>query len=114
MVAPLDARAQLVAGDETFELAMNFRTIALAEGEVAGAISGMSKAPTLSGMAALVWAFAQPAHPALTLDQAAALCLNHGEAVGAALRVLIERGGARGAKEGDARPPKPRGTRPAS
>ena len=110
MVAPLDSRATLVAGDETFDLAMNFRTIALAEAEVPGAISGMGKAPTLSGMAALVWAFAQPAHPELTLDEAAALCLEYGEVVGAALKTVLTRGGAEAAKGGTARPPKAKGT----
>lgn len=102
MVAPLDSRATLVAGDETINLVMNFRTIALAELEMPNAIAGGGG--TLSGMAVLVWAFAQPAHPDLTLDQAAMLCLEHGPEVGAALAQVIARGGAKG--DGTARPPK--------
>jgi hypothetical protein len=102
MVAPLDSRATLVAGDEKIDLVMNFRTIALAETERPDAIAGGGG--TLSGMAVLVWAFAQPAHPDLTLDQAAALCLEHGPAVGAALAQVIARGGAKG--DGTARPRK--------
>lgn len=96
MVAPLDSRATIVAGDETFELVMNFRTIALAEAEQAGALTSMSTSPSLSGMAVLVWAFAQPAHSDLTLDQAATLCIDHGAACGEALRQVISRGGAKG------------------
>jgi hypothetical protein len=103
MVAPIDSRATLVAGEETFDLAMNFRTIALAESEKADAIRGMSGGGTLSGMAVLVWAFAQPAHPDLTLDHALALCFDHGAAVGEALSQVIARGGAKG--DGQPRPP---------
>lgn len=86
MVAPIDARATLIAGEESIELAMNFRTIALAEDTQADVVTSFGAGkPKLSGMAALVWAFAQPARPDLSLDQALALVMQHGTAVGAAL-----------------------------
>lgn len=106
MVAPIDSRADLVAGDETFTLAMNFRTIALAEDTRPDALTGFGTTPTISGMAALVWAFAQPAHPTMTKDQALALVFEHSEAVGSTLREVITRGSAKGT--GAAHPPKPR------
>jgi hypothetical protein len=105
MVAPFDSRASFTAGDETFELAMNFRTIALAEAEQPGAITGMSSTPTMSGMAVLVWAFAQPKHPDLSLDQALTLCVEYGAECGEALRQVIARGSAKG--DGAPRPPAP-------
>jgi hypothetical protein len=92
MVAPIDSRADLVAGEETFTLAMNFRTIALAEDLRPDALTGFGTKPTLSGMAALVWAFARPAHPKLTHDEALALVFDHAEAVGETLRMVITRG----------------------
>jgi hypothetical protein len=105
MVAPFDSRATIVAGDEKFEIAMNFRTISLAEAEHAGALTSMSTSPTLAGMTVLVWAFAQPAHPDLTLDQAMTLCVDHGAACGEALRQVISRGSAKG--DGAPRPSAP-------
>jgi hypothetical protein len=86
MVAPIDARSTLVVDDETIELAMNYRTIALAEDTQVDVVTSFGAGkPKLSGMATLVWAFAQPAHPELTLDQALGLVVRSGAAVGVAL-----------------------------
>lgn len=113
MVAPIDATAQLVAGDETFTLAMNYRTIALAEEAQPDVVTAFgSGKPKLSGLAALVWAFAQPAHPTLTLDQALALVFQHGEAAGTAVAACFRLAtkGAAAPDDAAARPRAKRGT----
>ena len=90
MVAPIDASASFEADGESFTLRMNFRTIALAEAEQPTALMNFGQGrPTVSGMALLIWAFAQPAHEDLTKDQALALAIRHGDAVGKALREVI-------------------------
>lgn len=112
MVAPIDATAALEADGETLTLRMNFRTIALAEDLRADAVAGFGvRAPTASGMAALVWAFAQPDQPRLTQDEAMALVFRHGEAVGGALRELFGKAAAKPEKpstEGNVPPAPPR------
>lgn len=100
MVAPIDARATLEAEDETITLVMNWRTIALAEEVRADAVTAFGGGrSTLSGMALLVWAFAQPepgaaGAAALTRDEALALCMRHGEATGKALARVFKLGAA--------------------
>ncbi len=107
MVAPIDTTASFDADGETFTLTMNYRTIALAEGLKADAITGFGTQPTVSGMAAAIWGFARPAHPKLTHDEALALAVRHGAAAGEALRQVIAAGSAPPEAQGDgaARPP---------
>lgn len=96
MVAPLDAQATLDVDGETITLAMNFRTIALAEEVKEDVVTGFGEGRTnVSSLALLVWAFAQPAHPTLSQDQALTLVFQHGSAVGAALRTVFERASAK-------------------
>ena len=113
MIAPIDARASFEAEGETLTLQMNFRTIALAEDAKPDVVNSFSRGgkPTLSGVAALIWAFAQPAHPELSQDQALALVMRHGEAAGAALAEVFRAGTATAGGEpadGTARPRKSR------
>ncbi len=105
MVAPIDAKASFEAEGETFELAMNFRTIALAEDAKADVVTSFgSGKPTVSGMSILIWAFAQPAHPDLTTEDAFALAIRHGEAVGGALGKVFAAASAKA--DGSENPPK--------
>ncbi len=108
MVAPIDATASFKAGDETFTLAMNWRTIALAEDMRSDAVTAFGQGkPTVSGLAALLWGFAQPAHPKLSIDQCLALAFQHGEAVGKALGEVFGKASpkAKPAKAGAPDPP---------
>ncbi|MDE0878926.1 MAG: hypothetical protein OSB00_09755 [Sphingomonas bacterium] len=106
MVAPIDAKATLDVDGETFTLTMNFRTIALAEDRRSDVVTSFGQGkPTVSGMALLIWAFARPAHPELTEDEALALALHYGDVTGAALGDLFERASAKG--DGSANPPRP-------
>lgn len=86
MVAPIDARATVTVDGESFALVMNYRTIALAEDAKPDVVTTFgSGRPTLTGMATLVWAFAQPAHPELSQDEALALVLRGSKDIGDAL-----------------------------
>lgn len=107
MVAPIDATATLDVDGEPITLAMNFRTIALAEDAREDVVTGFGEGRTnVSSLALLVWAFARPAHPELTHDQALTLVFQHGSAVGAALRTVFEKASAKPAKgDGAAHPP---------
>lgn len=88
MLAPVDAKATFEAGGETFTLAMNMRTIALAEREWSEAVTGFLTAnTTLTGTSTLLWAFAQPAHPDLTRETALAMVMAHHEPI---LDALVE------------------------
>lgn len=112
MVAPIDARAPLEADGETLTLTMNMRTLALAK--AAGVNFFRMKATDELDpfdMAAIVRAFAAPAHPKLSEDEAFAIVVRHADAVGEALKSLSEHFAA-AAKGGDsARPRKTRQTR---
>jgi len=108
MVAPIDARATFEAAGETFQLAMNYRTIALAEDAKPDVVTAFGTGkPTITGMTTLVWAFAQPAHPDLTLDQALAIVMQHSDAAGSALGECFHLGtkGAAAPDDADANPP---------
>lgn len=110
MVAPVDATASFMAGDEQITLALNFRTIALAESQGADVITGLgAETQKVSSIAVLVWAFAQPAHPDLTLDQALAIVMYHGEAANEAMAELFAKAAPASAEGKAARPPKARG-----
>nr|AGU09812.1 hypothetical protein [uncultured organism] len=107
MVAPMDATATLDAGGEQITLAMNFRTIAIAEDAKEDVVTGFGEGRTnVSSLALLVWAFAQPAHPALSHDQALTLVFQHGAAVGTALRTVFQKASAPAVKgDSAAHPP---------
>ncbi len=105
MVAPLDSRTTIAAGDETVTLAMNFRTIALAEAEQVDVVSTMGADGSLSSPALLIWAFAQEAQPGLTKDQAMAIVFHHGKAAAEALTAIYAKASAPPAKVDDDHPP---------
>lgn len=109
MVAPIDAKATFDVDGEPITLVMNFRTIALAEDEAPDVVTAFgSGKPKLSGMATLVWAFARPAHPDLTLDDALAIVMRHGKAAGEALGKVFAAASAAVPKGGAGGEPAPR------
>lgn len=115
MVAPIDAKAELTIGEgdevETFTLAMNFRTMALAK--AAGFnLFKMDTERELDpfDLAAILRAFALPAHPKLTDEQAFAIAIQNAEAVGAAIQSMTEAFGAQ-ATAGKGNPPKTQQTK---
>ena len=107
MVAPIDARASITVDDQPLALQLNFRTIALAEEEKADAVTAFGAGkPTLSGMAALLWAFAQPARPDFTIDEAFAIMMRHGKEAGEAISECFARATKGAEPDGAGSPPK--------
>lgn len=108
MVAPIDAKATLEVEGETFTLAMNMRTFALAK-QAGFNFFAMKAGDQLDAfdLTAILKAFATPAHPAMTEEEAFAIALRHGDALGATIQRMSEEFGAQ-VKAGDARPPKAR------
>ncbi|RIA37476.1 hypothetical protein DFR49_3361 [Hephaestia caeni] len=111
MVAPIDAKVSLDAAGETIELAMNFRTLALAK-KAGFDFFRMKPSDELDAfdLATIVRAFAAPAHPDLTEEEAFAIAVRHADQVGTAMKALAEEfATAAGADEkgkSAARPPK--------
>ncbi len=105
MVAPLDSRTTIAAGDETITLAMNFRTIALAEAEQVDVVTTMGADGSLSSPALLVWAFAQEVHPGLSKDQALAIVFHYGKAAAEALTAIYAKASVPPAKADADHPP---------
>jgi len=91
MVAPIDAKAIIQAGDEQITLQLNFRTLALAKAGGVNLLGGADLgAMDPLDLAVLVRAFATPAHPDMTEDQALALLIRHGSACTAAITELAQ------------------------
>lgn len=111
MVAPVDATATLTVGEgeeaETFTLAMNFRTFALAKAAGHDFFAMGDQSLDAFALVAILKAFATPAHPKLTEDEAFAIVMRHGDQVGETIRQMSEAFGAQiGKPKGGARPPK--------
>lgn len=112
MVAPIDAVTTLTAGGQTLKLQLNWRTIALAEDQRADAVTSFGGGkPNLSGLAAILWAFAQPAQPDFTMDDAFALVMRHGKDVGEAVSACFAAASKEAEPEGDGSPTKSAGAR---
>lgn len=105
MIAPIDARATIDAGEDKVELVLNFRTIALAAAAGVELLAGTITLDAISTVKLLA-AFATPAHPGFDEEQAFALMLRHGEACGAAVSTLLTSFAA--AAGAEANPPTPR------
>lgn len=91
MVAPIDATATLQAGDETFTLAMNMRTFALAKAAGYNFFKmGAGQELDAFDLSAILKAFATPAHPDMTEEIAFAIACLHGEALGRTIQEMSE------------------------
>lgn len=79
MLAPIDAVATVEAGGDTITLTLNFRTLALcARGGVDLLAEGGAGELDVYKMATVIAAFAKPAHPDFTDEDAFALLVRHG------------------------------------
>lgn len=98
MVAPIDAKASFeVEGDE-FTLRLNFRTLSLAKKAGVNLMAGDEMDPL--DVATAIRCLATPDHPKMTDEEAFAIVLRGGEAVGEALTTLFADFG--GSAEGNA------------
>lgn len=97
MVAPIDAKVSFEAEGETFTLRLNFRALSLAKAEGVDLLSGSDLHPL--EVATAVRCLAVQEHPDMTDEEAFALALQHGDAVGAALTELFSAFG--GSAEGN-------------
>jgi len=86
-VAPIDSKVTFEAGGDTFTLRLNFRALALAKQAGVNLMSGDAMDPL--DMAVVVRCLAADAHPDLTDEQAFALVVTGGEAVGQAIAELF-------------------------
>lgn len=107
MVAPIDATATLNVGDETFTLAMNMRTFALAK-QAGFNFFTMKAGDQLDpfDLATILKAFATPAHPDITDEVAFAIAVRHAADLGATIQKMTEDFGAQAGTGGGARPRK--------
>lgn len=95
MVAPIDAKATFEAEGEVFTLRLNFRVLALAKKEGVNLLSGVEMDAV--SVAVAVRCLAAQDHPDMTDDDAFAIVVRNGEAVGAAMTTLFtEFGGSAG------------------
>ena len=108
MVAPIDAKATLEVEGETFTLAMNMRTFALAK-QAGFNFFAMKAGDQIDpfDLATILKAFAAPAHPHMTEEEAFAIAIRNSEAVGKTIQQMSEDFGAQ-AKGGATFPPKAR------
>ena len=99
-IAPIDSKVTVEAAGETITLRLNFRALALAKKAGVNLMAGGELDPI--DMAVAVRCLATDAHPDLTDDEAFALMVADGEAVGKALAELF--GAFTKAAEGNAKP----------
>lgn len=86
-LAPIDSKAVLEVGGETFTLRLNFRALALAKKAGVNLMSGGEMDPL--DIAVAVRCLATDAHPDMTDDEAFALVVTGGESVGKAMAELF-------------------------
>lgn len=91
MVAPVDAKVAFEAGDETFNLRLNFRALSLAKSEGVDLLAGVDMDPL--EIATALRCLAVQDHPTLTDEEAFAIVIRHGDAASAALAELFEKFG---------------------
>ncbi|TCM17207.1 hypothetical protein EDF56_106323 [Novosphingobium sp. PhB165] len=99
MVAPVDSKADLTVGDETFVLRLNFRTLSLLEKAGLDPFSPDGIVFTVSKMAMMCIALSIDDHPDMTDQEGLAIVVRNGPGFRDAYRELMTNFG--GAPDGD-------------
>jgi hypothetical protein len=102
MVAPIDSMATFEVEGEKFTLRLNFRSIALAKAAGVDLLGGMELDPV--NVAVALRCLAVQEHPDITDEEAFAVAIRGGEAVGKALTELFTNFGGKASAEGNAKP----------
>lgn len=100
MVAPIDAKASFEVEGETITLRLNFRALALTKKEGVNLMAGGAMDPV--DVATALRCLAAQDHPEMTDEEAFAIVVRGGEAVGDAFTTLFSQFG--GSAEGNAKP----------
>lgn len=99
MVAPIDSKVSFQVEGETITLRLNFRSIALAKKEGVSLLSGLATDEV--SIAVALRCLAVQDHPEMTDEEAFAIAIRGGEAVGTALTELFENFGGQASAEGN-------------
>lgn len=99
MVAPIDSKVSFEVEGETFTLRLNFRSIALAKAEGINILGGMEIDPI--NVATVIRCLAVQEHPEISDEEAFAIAVRGGDAVGNALTELFAKFGAKPGAEGN-------------